>query len=127
MRGQNLPYVPPVVIRADLGANGTLVDDVLGQRLTGRVGVGYSFLSPRPLPFGGEADPVNLLDASAGLGWGPVDLGISFYNLFDTRWAASEFLFASNWNPGGIPSRVPARHRSAGSPFSFMVTLGVSP
>jgi len=125
--GQNLPYVPPVVIRADVGAHGTLAEDVLGQSLRGRIGVGYSFLSPRPLPFGGSADPVNLLDASAGLGWGPVDLGVSFYNLFDTRWAASEFLFTSNWDPTGVPSRVPARHRSAGAPFTFMVTLGVSP
>lgn len=125
--GQNLPYVPPVVIRADVGVNGSLVEDLLGERLTGRLGVGYSFLSPRPLPFGGFADPVNLFDAAAGIGWGAFDLGLSFFNLFDVRYAASELLFASSWDPDGIPDRVPARHRSAGSPFSFMVTLGVSP
>ncbi|MEC7519656.1 MAG: TonB-dependent receptor [Myxococcota bacterium] len=125
--GQNLPYVPPVVIRADLGARGTLVDDVLGQKLRGHVGAGYSFLSPRPLPFGGFADPVSLFDASAGLGWGPVDLDVSFFNLFDVRYAASEFVFASSWDPDAIPSRVPARHLAAGSPFTFMVTLGISP
>ncbi len=125
--GQNLPYVPPVVIRADVGVNGPLIADVLGETLTGRIGIGYSFLSPRPLPFGGFADAVNLLDASAGVGWGPLDLGVSFFNLFDQRWAASEFLFTSSWDPTGIPDRVPARHLSAGSPFRFMVTLGVSP
>ena len=127
MPGQNLPYVPPVVIRADLGARSTLAEDVLGEELRGHVGLGYSFLSPRPLPFGGFADPVNLVDASAGLGWGPVDLGVSFFNIFDVRYAASEFVFTSSWDPDAVPTRVPARHLSAGSPFTFMVTLGVSP
>ena len=70
---------------------------------------------------------MNLLDASAGLGWGPLDLGVSFYNLFDTRWAAQELAFTSSWDPEGVPTGVPARHTMAGSPFSFMVTLGVTP
>ncbi|MGE3632471.1 MAG: TonB-dependent receptor [Sandaracinaceae bacterium] len=125
--GQNLPYVPPVVIRVDVGAHGTLLPDVLGEELRGRIGVGYSFLSPRPLPFGGLADPVNLFDASASLGWGAFTLGASFFNVFDTRYAASEFVFTSNWDPDAIPTRLPARHRSAGAPFTFMVTLEVAP
>ncbi|MEZ4340733.1 MAG: TonB-dependent receptor [Sandaracinaceae bacterium] len=125
--GQSLPYVPPVVIRADVGVHGTLIEDLLDQRLTGRLGIGYSFLGPRPLPYGGTADVVSLFDASAGIGWGPVDLGVSLYNLFDTQWAASAFYFSSNWDPTGIPTRVPTEHVAAGSPFTFMVTLGVSP
>lgn len=126
-RGQNLPYVPPVLIRADVGARGTLVDDFLDDRLRGRVGLGYSFLSPRPLPFGGFADPVHLVDASAALGWGPLELGVSLFNLFDVRYAATEFLFSSNWDPAGIPARVPERHIAAGAPLTLMVTLEVAP
>ena len=110
-----------------LGVNGTLVEDLLGMPFRGRLGIGYSFLSPRPLPFGGFAEPVSLFDAGGSLGWGPVDLGVSVFNLFDTRWAASEFLFTSSWDPEAIPSRLPARHRAAGSPLTVMVTLGVSP
>ncbi|MFK7991958.1 MAG: TonB-dependent receptor [Sandaracinaceae bacterium] len=124
--GQNLPYVPPVVLRADVGVRGTLVEDVLGESLRGRLGVGYSLLSPRPLPYGGFAEPIHLFDAGGSLAWGPVDLGVSVFNLLDTRFAAYEFLFTSNWDPEAIPARLPARHLAAGAPFSLMVTLGLS-
>lgn len=124
--GQNLPFVPPVVVRVDLGVHPTLARDVAGRALVGRAGVGFSFLSPRPLPFGEFADPVSLLDGSVGLGWGPFELSLESYNLLDTRYAASEFHFASAWDPEAPRSRTPARHIAAGAPFSFLVSLGVS-
>lgn len=124
--GQNLPYVPPLVVRADVGAKGDLLPNVLGEALQGRAGLGYSFLSERPLPFGGFASPVHLVDAVVGLGWGAFTLDFSVFNLFDTRFAATEFLFTSNWDSTGIPDRLPARHLAAGPPLSFMATLGVS-
>ena len=124
--GQNLPYVPPVVVRADLGASGQLAH-VVDKPLRGRVGIGYSFLSPRPLAFGGFAKPVHLLDASAGIQWGPVELSASVFNLVNQRWAAAEFIYVSNWDSAGIPSRLPARHIAAGSPLTWMVTLRVRP
>ena len=115
--------MPPVVIRADVGVHGTLIEDLLDQRLTGRLGIGYSFLGPRPLPYGGTADVVSLFDASAGIGWGPLELGASVFNLFDVRYSAVEYNFTSSWDPTGIPRRVPARHYAAGSPLTFMITL----
>lgn len=124
--GQNLPFVPPVVVRADLGANRALSDGLPLYSLRGRAGAGFSFLSPRPLPYGDFAAPVALLDASIGLEWGPLDLGFELYNLFDAEYAALEYSFASDWSPGSPRSRTPARHIAAGAPRSWMVQLGVT-
>jgi hypothetical protein len=125
--GQNLPFVPPVVVRLDLGARPVLAKNVGRWDLTGRAGFGFSHLSPRPLPYGDFADQVALLDASTGLGWGPFDLGLEVFNLLSSRYAANEFNFASSWDPEGARLRTPARHIAAGAPFSWLVTLGVSP
>jgi len=124
--GQNLPYIPPLVLRLDLGARGVLNANLQGQKLIGRVSSGFSYLSARPLPFGQFADPVALIDASAALGWGPFELGIEAFNLLDQRYAASEFNFASHWSPDASQSRVPARHIAAGAPLTVMATLQVT-
>src|SRR5690606_56037 len=89
--GQNLPYVPPLVLRADLGARRTLLERLGGLPFGARAGVGLSYLSARPLPYGDFADPFALLDASLGLSWGPVDLGFEVFNLLDTEYAAVEY------------------------------------
>jgi outer membrane receptor protein involved in Fe transport len=124
--GQSLPFVPPVVLRADLGANRVLVAGLPGDPLRGRAGAGFSFLSPRPLPYGDFAAPVALLDASIGLAWGPLDLGFELYNALGARYAALEYSFASDWSPGSARSRVPVRHIAAGAPRSWMINLGVT-
>ncbi len=123
--GQNLPYIPPLVLRLDLGAKGRLVRDVYAADLRGRAGIGYSLLSSRPLPHGDFASVVSLFDASVGVGWRNVELGLEIFNLFDDRYAALEYNFVSNWNPSGMPSRVPARHISAGAPRTIMATLEI--
>lgn len=124
--GQNLPFVPPLVVRVDQGATHTFVDDAWGQPFDGRAGFGFSYLSPRPLPFGDFADPVTLIDASAGVSWGPVDLDLELFNVLNAEYAAIEYSFASDWNPNdGVRPRTPARHTAAGAPFSWMLLLGV--
>ncbi|MEZ4287203.1 MAG: TonB-dependent receptor [Polyangiales bacterium] len=123
--GQNLPNVPPLVLRIDLGASGEIKDELGKHSLTGRLGTGYSFLSKRPLPFGQKSAPVSLLDASGTLGWGPLQFTLEVFNLFDSRYAAVEYNFVSNWTPDSPASRLPARHLSAGAPRTFMATLGV--
>ncbi|MBO6934551.1 MAG: TonB-dependent receptor [Deltaproteobacteria bacterium] len=120
--GQNLPYVPPVVVRLDVGARGPL-GELRGQKVTGRVGAGFSYLSPRPLPFGFNAAPVALLDASAGVAWGPVEIGFSVFNLLGSEYAAFELYYVSDWTNGGVRSRVPARHIQAGAPRTLMGTV----
>lgn len=127
VEGQRLPFIPPIVVRADVGAHTTFMKHLGGQPLSGRAGMGLSYLSARPLPYGDMADPFALLDASAGLIWGPIDLGLEIFNLLDTKYAAVEYSFASDWDPNdGVRSRTPARHTAAAAPFSWMLTLGVT-
>ncbi|MCB9620929.1 MAG: TonB-dependent receptor [Sandaracinus sp.] len=124
-KGQNLPYVPPWVVRADVGVQHALSPQLGRHPLRGRAGVGLTYLSPRPLPYSAEASPFTVIDASAGFGWGPVELSLDVYNLFDARYAAVELSYASNWDPEATRSRVPARHTSAGAPRTFFANLEV--
>lgn len=127
VQGQSLPFVPPIVVRADLGARHTFVERLGGRPFSGRAGIGLSYLSARPLPYGDFADPFALLDASVGLGWGPVELGLEMFNLLDAQYAAVEYSFASDWDPNdGVRPRTPARHTAVGAPLSWMVSLGVT-
>lgn len=127
VEGQSLPFVPPVAVRADVGVRRVMLDDVAGKPLGARAGVGYSFLSSRPLPYGDFADPVSLLDLNAGGWWGPLDLTFDVFNALDARYSVVEYSFASDWTPNdGFRSRVPERHTSAGSPFAWRVSLGVT-
>lgn len=126
VEGQQLPFVPPVVGRLDLGARHAIVRDLGGEALRGRVGAGLSYLASRPLPFGAYAKPVALLDAGAGVGWGPFELGLDLFNLLDVEYAATELSFPSNWDPSGPAPRVPARHTAAGAPLSWMASLEVA-
>ena len=122
--GQLLPYVPPLVVRADAAVNRELVE-LWHRPLSGRLGVGFTFLSPRPLPFSQQANPVSLLDLSAGLRWWFVELGIEVYNVAGSRYAATEYSFVSDWGTRDVPSLVPARHIAAGAPRTVLGSLGL--
>jgi iron complex outermembrane receptor protein len=122
--GQALPYVPPVVVRADVGWSGRLAS-LADHTLEGKLGLGYSYLSARPLPYSQVADPVSLLDGQASLRWRALELGVEAFNLLDSRYATSEYSFVSDWQTTAIPSLLPARHFSAGAPLTVMFTLGV--
>lgn len=125
-RGQSLPFLPPIVARVDLGARPRLLRALWARELFGRAGLGVSYLSPRPLPYGQKSAAVGLVDLSLGLLWGPVELGVELYNLLDAQYAALEYNFASQWDPEAPRSRTPVRHTAAGAPRSLLVTLGVS-
>jgi hypothetical protein len=122
--GQLLPYVPPVVVRADLGIERDFAT-LRGRALGGRAGLGLTFLSPRPLPYGERADPVVLLDLSTSLRWWFLELGVQLFNVVGRQYAAVEYSFVSDWGTTSVPSRVPARHISAGPPLTVMGTLGL--
>ena len=128
-KGQLLPYVPPVVVRLDVGAHGDLARGE-SNVVEGRVGVGYSLVGRRPMPYSERASIISLLDASAGVtfthGESRIDLGLEMNNLIGSRWNASEYLYTSNFSPEGVPSRLPARHLTAGQPRSVMLTLGLT-
>lgn len=124
--GARVPFVPPLVIRLDASVKKELITRLGQNALIGRAGLGLSFLSPRPLPYGGSSEAVSLLDATLGLLWGPLDLSLDAFNLLDARYGAVEYSYASDWSPNdGVRSRLPARHLAAGSPLSLMVNLGI--
>lgn len=122
VEGQRLPFVPPVVLRADVRYERDLTT-IRKNSLTMRLGYGTTFLSPRPLPYAQEAAPVFLVDASAALRWKFVELGADVTNLFNVKYADTEYSFVSNWTPSSIPSSLPARHISAGAPFTILGSL----
>lgn len=123
-QGDLLPFIPPWVIRLDVGATDDLVD--LGKHpLRGHLGIGYTYLAARPLPFSQFADPFSVLDGSARLTWGPLEVGFQVFNMLDKQYAGNEFAFVSNWDPVEVPSRIPARHISAGRPRTFFFTIGL--
>jgi len=124
-KGQLLPYVPPVVIRADLSAERRLFD-VAGYGVQGRVGAGYSYWSSRPLPFAERASPVSLVDAEVAFTYRMFMGTLSCFNVLGSEYAALELSYPSSWNPDAVASRLPARHIMAGAPRSLFFTLGVS-
>lgn len=123
--GQLLPYVPPVVARIDASARHALFT-VSDHTVNGRVGVGFSYLSSRPLPYARSADPVAVLDASAAVSYRFVELGVELLNLTNQKFAAVEYSYVSQWQQNSAPSLVPARHLSAGAPLTVLGTLGVT-
>ncbi|MFN0062290.1 MAG: TonB-dependent receptor, partial [Myxococcaceae bacterium] len=120
--GQRLPYVPPWVVRADASAQREF--DVWGLHVDARLGTGFTFLSPRPLPYGRFAEPVALWDVSLGLRARWVELTLDVFNVLGSRYAAVEYSFVSNWDNRDVPSLLPARHFAAGPPRAFQLTLG---
>ncbi len=122
--GSALPFVAPVTLRIDAALTPELTR-LDGAPLRGRAGIGYSYLSPRPLPFGDEAEPVSVFDALVGARYRALELTVECQNLLGSEYAAEELNFVSNWDPEGVPSRVPERHSAAGSPRTFLATLGV--
>lgn len=124
-KGSPLPFVSPLIVRLDSSVKRELFE--LGARapLIGRAGLGVTYLGAPALPYNQVADPIPLLDASLGLLWSHFEFDVSAFNLLDLDYAARQYFFVSNWDADEVPSRVPARHISAGSPLSVMATLGV--
>ncbi|HEY6877075.1 MAG TPA: TonB-dependent receptor, partial [Polyangiales bacterium] len=124
-KGQRLPYVPPVVLRLDASAEHALTD-VSAHPLVGRAGLGFTYWSPRPLPYGQQTAKVALLDAELALQYRLLSLSMQLLNLADARYSALELVAASNWDPSAVPSRIPMRHVIAGAPRTWLFTLGLS-
>jgi iron complex outermembrane receptor protein len=123
--GDRVPFVPPLVLRLDAAVQGVVLKSVAHHPLGGRLGLGWSFLSARPLPYDGSASPFSLLDTVAGVTWRNMEFAVEIFNLLDARYGASEFNFVSQWDPNGPATNAPARHVAAGAPRTVMATLGL--
>jgi hypothetical protein len=120
--GQSLPYVPPLLLRSDVALTRTL-GTAFGKPLTWKAGYGTTFLSSRPLPYGQTSPPVFLVDATIGVRRDWLEISLDAFNLLDARYADTEYAFVSNWQTSDIPSRVPARHITAGAPRALLANL----
>lgn len=120
--GQSLPYVPPVLLRSDVAFTRAM-GSVFGRALQWKAGYGTTFLSSRPLPYGQSSPPVFLVDATLGLRRDWLEFSVDAFNLLDARYADTEYAYVSNWQTSAVPSRVPARHITAGAPRALLANV----
>jgi len=121
-----LPYAPRIVVRADLRAEHA-VARFLSRDLGLMGGLSARLVGPRPLPYDEWTDTLFLLDLTAGISFGEVQLGVELRNLFDSRWRDDEFVYISNFDrTAASPDIVPQRHFTAGHPFTVMATVKVN-
>lgn len=125
--GELLPYIPQLIVRVDTGATGQLFAwDIGGVPVTGRVGVGFTYVPGRPLPYAAKGDDYYLFNLGGQVRVWHVSLGVEMRNLFDLRYRQSELNYASNFQgPNAVRSQRPVRHFTAGEPFFVMATLTV--
>ena len=129
-------YVPGVVLRSDTALFEELPWTLLGHRARAALGLGATYVGPRPLPFGERSNPVFTLDASATLNFSHYELGLTVTNLLGTQYRLGEYNYASDFRsaraqPGGAssqPTLVPERTFTAGAPRaiygSFAINFG---
>ncbi len=123
-----IPQVPPVVLRADVTAHGKIAD--IAQRpLTGRVGVGYTFLAGRYLTeisttIKGPAN--NVLNMNGALRYANVEVGVDAFNVLNLHYADDQEYYPSNWsvNPG-TPRAYSAVHDTAAPPLTLLGTVAL--
>jgi iron complex outermembrane receptor protein len=92
-----VPNVPPVVFRTDVTARGALAR-LSGRPITGRIGVGYTYLSGRHLTDAIMGPTTNALNAGGGLRYGMVEVGIDAYNVLNLKYADDAEYYVSNWS-----------------------------
>ncbi len=121
--GMLIPYVPPWMVRTDLSYGYSL-----GEEWTLRHGVSFRLITPRPLPQSERSDWVYVTDLNTTARWRNVQLGLTFTNLFNTRYNLAEYNYAS-WFPddsgSAFPTRVATRQVSPGAPFSVLADVTV--
>jgi iron complex outermembrane recepter protein len=120
-----VPNIPPFLFRADLSVHHAL-KTVRGKPLTGRLGVGYTFLAARHLTdrIKGPAD--HILNGHAALRYDHFELGVEGYNLLARQYADDREYYVSNWSlTPGTQLAKSALHSSAAPPLTVLGTLAV--
>jgi iron complex outermembrane receptor protein len=126
-----VPYVPDLVFRADGALFGDLPwwkEKLRGHLLRARLGAGFSYVGPRPLPYGARSDTIATLDARASLGWRWIDFEFSASNLTGLKYRLGEYDYVSDFHTTPNPTLVPTRAFTAGAPremfFSIRLNYG---
>lgn len=117
-----IPFVPPLVVRSDVGFRGSL-GVLAGKSVDLRAGYGATFLSSRPLPYGFSSTNVFLLDAQAAVRRDWLEIGVEATNLLGLKYASTQDAFASNWRLSPAPVTAPAQHITAGAPRAILGTV----
>lgn len=120
-----VPNVPPLLFRADVTARRTLAD-LADQPLTGRVGVGYTFLAGRHLTDAIVGPTNNVLNANAALRRGNLEIGIDAFNLLNLKYADDAEYYVSNWSvKPGTALASSATHLTQAPPLTVLGTLAI--
>lgn len=122
--GDPVVGVAPLSVRLDLNWKKPL-RRIGAHPLVFGVGSGLTYRSPKPLGEDSWGSTWLLLDASAQLVWGPVELQLSGFNLLQQKYATEEYLSVSTWDATGATAPSEDHHIAAGPPLSFMATLGL--
>jgi outer membrane receptor protein involved in Fe transport len=120
-----VPNVPPVLLRIDVTARGRLTT-IWGKSLSGRVGVGYTFLSGRYLTDTLIGPTAHALNAGAGIRYDHLELGVDAYNLLNLRYADDAERYISNWGFSPAQQRLStATHMIAAPPATVLGTASL--
>ena len=120
-------YIPGVVFRSDTALFSELPLRILGSPVKGALGVGVTYVGPRPLPFGENSEDTFTIDASGTLEWRNYEIGPHVVtNLLDTQYRLGEYNFASDFrSTNQPPTLVPERMFSAGAPRQVFATFAI--
>ena len=124
--GTAVAYVPTAVLRSDTAVFHDLPRLLAGRALRGSLGVGITYVGPRPLPYGQVSGDIFTVDASAALTWGPFQVRVVCTNLLDRQYRLGEYNFASDFHSQPQPTLVPDRTFTAGAPRGVFGTFGIT-
>jgi TonB family protein len=124
--GLAVAYVPGAVLRSDTAFFREAPFSFGADRPRGSIGLGLSYVGPRPLPYGQRSQSLFTMDASATLTWSHYELGFTVANLLDARYRLGEYNYPSDWHSEPQPTLVPMRQFTAGAPRAFYVTFGIN-
>jgi len=123
--GHYVPNIPPILFRVDVSARGRL-GTLLGKPLTGRAGVGYTFLSGRHLTDTILGPSNNVLNARAAVRYRDVEIGVDGYNVLGLKYADDAEYYVSNWGFSSAQQHASqAIHITAAPPLTLLGTVAV--
>ena len=122
-----VPYVPSLIARSDTSIVHAIPNVTLDDRpVIGSIGLGLNYVGTRALPLGQTSQPTFTIDASAGVRWRWIRLGMQIQNLLNTRYPLTEYFYASDFHQGPAYSTLaPTLNYTVAPPLTVLFTLGL--